>query len=138
MENNQELEKELEETVETEEVLEETAEETVEAEEVTEEVVEETTEESEEKKGFFGKKKEKKDKKDLKIEELEDKVKTQIDEMINNCNHNYLLEYAKEDRIFFKIMRCSCLICGKHINYDEYRDYEDYQDNEDPSSPYHI
>lgn len=62
------------------------------------------------------------------LKELEDKVKTQIDEMINNCNHNYLLEYAKEDRIFFKIMRCSCLICGKNINYDEYRDYEEYQD----------
>ena len=85
MENNQELEKELEETVETEE----TAEETVEA-EVTEEVVEETTEEvtedseeAEEKKGFFGKKKDKKDKKDLKIEELEDKVKRQLAEFEN-------------------------------------------------------
>ena len=86
MENNQELEKELEETVETEEVLEETAEETVEAEEVTEEVVEETTEESEEKKGFFGKKKEKKDKKDLRIEELEDKVKRQLAEFENFRN----------------------------------------------------
>ena len=86
MENNQELEKELEETVETEEVLEETAEETVETEEVTEEVVEETTEESEEKKGFFGKKKEKKDKKDLKIEELEDKVKRQLAEFENFRN----------------------------------------------------
>jgi molecular chaperone GrpE len=86
VENNQELEKELEETVETEEVLEETAEETVEAEEVTEEVVEETTEESEEKKGFFGKKKEKKDKKDLKIEELEDKVKRQLAEFENFRN----------------------------------------------------
>ena len=86
MENNQELEKELEETVETEEVLEETAEETVEAEEVTEEVVEETTEESEEKKGFFGKKKDKKDKKDLKIEELEDKVKRQLAEFENFRN----------------------------------------------------
>ena len=92
MENNQELEKELEETVETEEVLEETAEETVEA-EVTEEVVEETTEEvtedseeAEEKKGFFGKKKDKKDKKDLKIEELEDKVKRQLAEFENFRN----------------------------------------------------
>ena len=85
MENNQELEKELEEAVETEEV----AEETVEAEEVTEEVVEETTEdseESEEKKGFFGKKKDKKDKKDLKIEELEDKVKRQLAEFENFRN----------------------------------------------------
>ena len=88
MENNQELEKELEETVETEE----TAEETVEA-EVTEEVVEETTEEvtedseeAEEKKGFFGKKKDKKDKKDLKIEELEDKVKRQLAEFENFRN----------------------------------------------------
>ena len=45
-----------------------------------------TTEESEEKKGFFGKKKEKKDKKDLKIEELEDKVKRQLAEFENFRN----------------------------------------------------
>ena len=64
MENNQELEKELEEAVE----------ETVE------------TEESEDKKGFFGKKKDKKDKKDLKIEELEDKVKRQLAEFENFRN----------------------------------------------------
>lgn len=88
MENNQELEKELEETVET---TEEVVEETVETEEVEEESVEETaeTEESEEvseKKGFFGKKKDKKDKKDLKIEELEDKVKRQLAEFENFRN----------------------------------------------------
>ena len=86
MENNQELEKELEEaveeTVETEEVVEETVE-TVE--ETTEEAVEET-EESEDKKGFFGKKKDKKDKKDLRIEELEDKVKRQLAEFENFRN----------------------------------------------------
>ena len=88
MENNQELEKELEETVET---TEEVVEETVETEEVEEEVVEETTEteeseETSEKKGFFGKKKDKKDKKDLKIEELEDKVKRQLAEFENFRN----------------------------------------------------
>ena len=88
MENNQELEKELDETVET---TEEVVEETVETEEVEEESVEETaeTEESEEvseKKGFFGKKKDKKDKKDLKIEELEDKVKRQLAEFENFRN----------------------------------------------------
>ena len=88
MENNQELEKELEETVET---TEEVVEETVETEEVEEESVEETaeTEESEEvseKKGFFGKKKDKKAKKDLKIEELEDKVKRQLAEFENFRN----------------------------------------------------
>ena len=88
MENNQELEKELDETVET---TEEVVEETVETEEVEEEVVEETTEteeseETSEKKGFFGKKKDKKDKKDLKIEELEDKVKRQLAEFENFRN----------------------------------------------------
>ena len=59
MENNQELEKELEETVETEEVAEETVEAEA-AEEVVEETAEEVAEDSEEadeKKGFFGKKK---------------------------------------------------------------------------------
>lgn len=92
MENNQELEKELEETVEetveteTEEVVEETAE------EITEETVEksveseESAEDVEDKKGFFGKKKDKKDKKDLKIEELEDKVKRQLAEFENFRN----------------------------------------------------
>ena len=87
MENNQELEKELEEAVET---TDEVVEETVETEESTAEAVEETeeaeTEESEEKKGFFGKKKDKKDKKDLKIEELEDKVKRQLAEFENFRN----------------------------------------------------
>ena len=86
MENNQELEKELDETVET---AEEAAEETVEAEEVTEETAEEAVEPEEEtgeKKGFFGKKKDKKDKKDLKIEELEDKVKRQLAEFENFRN----------------------------------------------------
>ena len=89
MEHNQELEKELDETVET---TEEVVEETVESEEAAEEVVEETedaaegSEEAEEKKGFFGKKKEKKDKKDLKIEELEDKVKRQLAEFENFRN----------------------------------------------------
>ena len=91
MENNQELEKELDETVET---AEEVVEETVETEETADEAVEETveaeeTEENEEtteKKGFFGKKKDKKDKKDLKIEELEDKVKRQLAEFENFRN----------------------------------------------------
>ena len=86
MENNQELEKELDETVET---AEEAAEETVEAEEATEEAAEEAgefEEEAGEKKGFFGKKKDKKDKKDLKIEELEDKVKRQLAEFENFRN----------------------------------------------------
>ena len=91
MENNQELEKELEEAVEetveteTEEVVEETAET---EEEVTEETseTEETAEETDEKKGFFGKKKDKKDKKDLRIEELEDKVKRQLAEFENFRN----------------------------------------------------
>lgn len=88
MENNQELEKELDETVET---TEEVVEETVETEEVEEDAVEETAEEEEneettEKKGFFGKKKDKKDKKDLKIEELEDKVKRQLAEFENFRN----------------------------------------------------
>ena len=93
MENNQELEKELdeavetteeveEETVEAEEVAEESADETVEAEETAEADAEETTE----KKGFFGKKKDKKDKKDQKIEELEDKVKRQLAEFENFRN----------------------------------------------------
>ena len=91
MENNQELEKELEEAVEetveteTEEVVEETAET---EDEVTEETseTEETAEETDEKKGFFGKKKDKKDKKDLRIEELEDKVKRQLAEFENFRN----------------------------------------------------
>ena len=91
MENNQELEKELDETVET---TEEVVEETVETEEVEEDAVEETVEaeetdeneETTEKKGFFGKKKDKKDKKDLKIEELEDKVKRQLAEFENFRN----------------------------------------------------
>ena len=91
MENNQELEKELDETVET---TEEVVEETVETEEVEEKAAEETVEaeetdeneETTEKKGFFGKKKDKKDKKDLKIEELEDKVKRQLAEFENFRN----------------------------------------------------
>ena len=94
MENNQELEKELDETVETaEEVVEETVE-TEETAETADEAVEETVEaeetdeneETTEKKGFFGKKKDKKDKKDLKIEELEDKVKRQLAEFENFRN----------------------------------------------------
>ena len=91
MENNQELEKELDETVET---AEEVVEDTVETEETADEAVEETVEaeetdeneETTEKKGFFGKKKDKKDKKDLKIEELEDKVKRQLAEFENFRN----------------------------------------------------
>ena len=91
MENNQELEKELDENVET---AEEVVEETVETEETADEAVEETVESEEtdeneettEKKGFFGKKKDKKDKKDLKIEELEDKVKRQLAEFENFRN----------------------------------------------------
>ena len=91
MEYNQELEKELDETVET---AEEVVEETVETEETADEAVEETVEaeetdeneETTEKKGFFGKKKDKKDKKDLKIEELEDKVKRQLAEFENFRN----------------------------------------------------
>ncbi|MBR4139946.1 MAG: nucleotide exchange factor GrpE, partial [Lachnospiraceae bacterium] len=88
VENNQELEKELEEAVETEEVAEETVEAEA-AEEVVEETAEEVVEDSEEadeKKGFFGKKKDKKDKKDLKIEELEDKAKRQLAEFENFRN----------------------------------------------------
>ena len=94
MENNQELEKELDENVETaEEVVEETVE-TEETAETADEAVEETVEaeetdeneETTEKKGFFGKKKDKKDKKDLKIEELEDKVKRQLAEFENFRN----------------------------------------------------
>ena len=85
MEINQELEKELdeavEETVEAEEVTEETSED-----EAAEETAETETEESDDKKGFFGKKKDKKDKKDLKIEELEDKVKRQLAEFENFRN----------------------------------------------------
>ena len=89
--NNQELEKELDENVET---AEEVVEETVETEETADEAVEETVEaeetdeneETTEKKGFFGKKKDKKDKKDLKIEELEDKVKRQLAEFENFRN----------------------------------------------------
>lgn len=90
MENNQELEKELEEAVEetveteAEEVVEETAE--AETEENTEESAETEETEDAEKKGFFGKKKDKKDKKDLKIEELEDKVKRQLAEFENFRN----------------------------------------------------
>ena len=91
MENNQELEKELDENVET---AEEVVEETVETEETADEAVEETVEaeetdeneETTEKKGFFGKKKDKKDKKDLKIEELEDKEKRQLAEFENFRN----------------------------------------------------
>ena len=91
MENNQELEKELDENVET---ADEVVEETVETEETADEAVEETVEaeetdeneETTEKKGFFGKKKDKKDKKDLKIEELEDKVKRQLAEFENFRN----------------------------------------------------
>ena len=91
MENNQELEKELDETVET---AEEVVEETVETEETAHEAEEETVEaeetdeneETTEKKGFYGKKKDKKDKKDLKIEELEDKVKRQLAEFENFRN----------------------------------------------------
>ena len=88
MENNQELEKELEEAVEETVETEEAVEETVEAEESAEETAEteEATEEGAEKKGFFGKKKDKKDKKDLKIEELEDKVKRQLAEFENFRN----------------------------------------------------
>lgn len=84
MENNQELEKELEEAVE-----ETAAEESTETEETVEtaEAAEETAEAGEtEKKGFFGKKKEKKDKKDEKIEELEDRVKRQLAEFENFRN----------------------------------------------------
>ena len=84
MENNQELEKELEEAVEETTETEEVVEETVEA--VEEATETEETEESEEKKGLFGKKKDKKDKKDLRIEELEDKVKRQLAEFENFRN----------------------------------------------------
>lgn len=91
MENNQELEKELDEAVEetveteTEEVVKETVE--GEAEESTEDAqTNDVVEEAGDKKGFFGKKKDKKDKKDLKIEELEDKVKRQLAEFENFRN----------------------------------------------------
>lgn len=85
MEHNQELEKELDEAVETAEeaVTEEVTEETVETEESVETAEAEETEEAEEKKGLFGKKT---DKKDLKIEELEDKVKRQLAEFENFRN----------------------------------------------------
>ena len=88
MENNQELEKELEETVEaTEEVAEEAveAEETVE--EVTEEIETEEAEESADKKGFFGKKKDKKVAAlEEKVAELEDRTKRQLAEFENFRN----------------------------------------------------
>ncbi len=84
MENNQELEKELNEAAETENPSEEAENEI--QEEAVEETAETDTEESAEKKGFFGKKKEKKDKKDQKIEELEDKVKRQLAEFENFRN----------------------------------------------------
>lgn len=87
MENNQEFEKELDETVEETVETEEVVEEAVETEETADEAVEEeATEETTEKKGFFGKKKDKKDKKDQKIEELEDKVKRQLAEFENFRN----------------------------------------------------
>lgn len=68
-----------------EDIMEETAEETIE-EEIPEE--QENTEEASEegvpeKKGFFGKKKEKKDKKDTQIEDLKDKLKRQMAEFEN-------------------------------------------------------
>ncbi len=101
VENNQEIEKELEEaacetaeteneeaaceTAETENV--EAAETTAEAAEATEEAeTEDKAEETAEKKGFFGKKKDKKDKKDARIEELEDRVKRQLAEFENFRN----------------------------------------------------
>ena len=88
MENNQELEKELdeavEETVETE--TEEVVKETVEGETGEDAQTDDAVEEAGDKKGFFGKKKDKKDKKDLKIEELEDKVKRQLAEFENFRN----------------------------------------------------
>ena len=86
MEINQELEKELEEAVEETVEAEEVTEETSEGEAAEEETAETETEESDDKKGFFGKKKDKKDKKDLKIEELEDKVKRQLAEFENFRN----------------------------------------------------
>ena len=88
MENNQELEKELdeavEETVETE--TEEVVKETIEGETGEDAQTDDAVEEAGDKKGFFGKKKDKKDKKDLKIEELEDKVKRQLAEFENFRN----------------------------------------------------
>lgn len=77
-----------EEAVETEETQTEEAVETEEATEAkeaadSEEVSEENAEEGEEKKSFFGKKKEKKDKKDEQIEELTDKLKRQMAEFDN-------------------------------------------------------
>lgn len=105
MENNQELEKEMEEAAgAAEETAEAEVKEEVNAEESTaqtgeksdpEEVTEETgtevteetgTEEAADKKGFFGKKKEKKDKRDHKIEELEDRVRRQLAEFENFRN----------------------------------------------------
>lgn len=87
MENNQELEKELEEAVE-ETAAEESqeVEETAENAEAAEEAEKAEEAEETEKKGFFGKKKEKKDKKDEKIEELEDRVKRQLAEFENFRN----------------------------------------------------
>lgn len=94
VENNQELEKELEEELEetasetAEAESEEAADTTAETEEAagTEEKPEGEAEETAEKKGFFGKKKDKKDKKDARIEELEDKVKRQLAEFENFRN----------------------------------------------------
>ena len=97
MEINQELEKELDETVEDTVEAEEVLEETSETEEAAEEAAEETAEESEEKKGIFGKKKEKKDKKDLKIEELEDNVQLlcEIARSRNCLSKGNELDYSK-------------------------------------------
>lgn len=97
MENNQELEKEKEETLETEEAAEETVETKLSEETESEEAIEQeaaseekdtekTAENASDKKGFFGKKKDKKDKKDQKIEELEDRVKRQLAEFENFRN----------------------------------------------------
>lgn len=77
----EEIKKEME-TPEEEIMTEEAAEEAAaEAEETAEEVSEE--EAAAEKKGFFGKKKDKKDKKDAQIEELTDKLKRQMAEFDN-------------------------------------------------------
>ena len=83
--NAKDLENEVKKDVteETAETTEEVTEEISAEEEVSEETTEETADGSEEKKGFFSKKKEKKDKKDEKIEELNDRLMRQMAEFDN-------------------------------------------------------
>lgn len=87
------MEETAEQTVEAEETIEAETEETVEEMETAEKMSEEKTEgdcdeaedadDAGQKKGFFGKFKEKKDKKDIQIEELNDRVRRQMAEFDN-------------------------------------------------------